>query len=109
MNRWLIGAISVVLLTVGALLAVWPIAGDYDAAFQGACVRLGILMGAIWLAYPQARRIPPWIALAVLAAVAAIAIRPKHAAFIALPLLALYLALHPNTWQKFRGPRDGRR
>lgn len=69
MQRRKIGIIAIVLLCAAALLPLWP---DRSAALwqaQAACLRIGLIMGAWWLAYDELQRVPKWLAVAIPAAI----------------------------------------
>lgn len=56
-----LGWIALALL-LGAALAVWKSWGDdQESALAGSLMRLGILCGLFWLAWPDLRRLNPWI------------------------------------------------
>lgn len=92
MNRTAIGIIALVLLVGGAGLLIWPLDWDGNQALTAACLRVGIVMGAIWLAMPQLARLPGWLIQAVVVVAVVCAYRPRLALF-AVPLLLAYLAL----------------
>src|SRR6478752_1008195 len=53
MRRTTLGILSLVLLLVG-LIAVFRGPADGSASgFAGGCIRVGIVLGALWLALPQ--------------------------------------------------------
>ena len=54
---------------------VWPISGD--PYFGAIGVRAGLVLGALWLALPNIRKVPRWLpsALAIIAAV--LIVRPR--------------------------------
>src|SRR5438445_13583682 len=53
MRRTTLGILSIVLLIVG-LIAVFRGPADGSASgFAGGCIRVGIVLGALWLALPQ--------------------------------------------------------
>jgi hypothetical protein len=59
-------AILTLSMLLGALaIQLWSPDGTNSglAGFQGALVRMGILLAALWVAEPQLRRIPPWMIL----------------------------------------------
>ena len=63
--RWRIGAIALLLLTLAGYLA-WqeftsPHADNQPDQWLGAFVRMGIIMGAVWLAWPELRKLSPWL------------------------------------------------
>ena len=98
-QRTKVGLISLVLLLVSAALVVWPLSDPTThVAVQGACVRIGLIMAAIWLALPQLSVLPGWLVALVTLSAVIIAFRPKYA-IIAVPLVIAFLVLRP------RGPR----
>lgn len=56
-KRPLIGVITIICLTVAAVSAA---NGDWNTATTGAFVRVGLVMGAVWLAYPSIRHGQLW-------------------------------------------------
>jgi hypothetical protein len=95
MHRPTVGIIALVLLAGAAYFKVFPPPPDdsVQVGLEGACVRLGIVMGALWLALPQLAKFPWWIGVAVLLAVMIAVLASKPKLFIyALPILiALWL------------------
>jgi hypothetical protein len=64
MSRKALGVIAVFLLVIGGVTAVsWPTGGS-AAGFAGGCIRVGLVLGALWLALPQIQttlaRAPRW-------------------------------------------------
>ncbi len=95
MHRPTVGIIAVVLLVSAAALWAWPIDWDGNKALLGACVRIGTVMAAIWLAHPQLVRLPSWAPEVVVVVAIVVALRPKLIV-VALPLLLLLLWLRPR-------------
>jgi hypothetical protein len=93
MHRPTIGAITVGLFGIAAVL--WLIAPEHESTAALACVRVGIVMGVLWLAQPQLVMLPRWIALTILGAMAVVAWRPKALLF-ALPVLVLLAVMRPR-------------
>jgi len=64
MNRTLLGLIALVLLVVGGIAALRGPADGSAAGFAGGCIRIGLVLGALWLALPQilaaAHSLPRW-------------------------------------------------
>lgn len=91
MHRPTVGLIALILLAGAAYYRMFPPPPEdsVQVSLEGACVRLGIVMAALWLALPQLSRFPWWIGVAVLLAVivAVLASKPKLF-FYALPILA---------------------
>ena len=96
MRRLLIGIIALGLLLAAGLLYAQGLADENIVVLSG-CIRMGLVLGAIWLAYDQVAQIiqktPPWIAGAIGISLLVVVIRPR--ALLALgPLFAGALALH---------------
>ena len=53
-----------------------------------ACIRVGIMLGVLWLAYRDLQNIPAWMWTCLIVLMIVVAIRPR-AAFVILPTLAL--------------------
>jgi hypothetical protein len=77
----------------------------------GVCLRVGLVLGATWLAYPQlsrvAERFPPWLIGGFLLGALVVLIRPR-AIFAVLPILAAIAFLQFLGWL-FRPLPDARR
>ena len=90
MHRPTLGVISLILIIGGGILMLRPIDGD---SYLGAIgMRSGLVLGAVWLALPNIRRMPHWLlyALAVLAAV--LIVRPRLVLY-AFPVAAVVAIL----------------
>ena len=65
MNRNLLGIVAAILLVLGALTANFGPGGNEAKSFAGGCIRVGVVLGALWLALPQiiatAARMPGWL------------------------------------------------
>jgi hypothetical protein len=99
MNRTSLGITAAALLIIGAI-AVWRGPADGSAAgFAGGCVRIGLVLGALWLAMPQIMaflaRTPRWLLTAGVIGVVICAVRPM--------LLLLVIPVLGALW--FFGPR----
>jgi hypothetical protein len=53
MNRTLLGLIALVLLVVGGIAALRGPPDGSAAGLAGGCIRIGLVLGALWLALPQ--------------------------------------------------------
>jgi hypothetical protein len=64
MSRNALGVIAAVLLAIGGITAVNGPSGGSTAGFAGGCIRVGLVLGALWLALPTIRmtlsRLPGW-------------------------------------------------
>jgi len=95
MRRRLIGIIALLLL-LGALAShIWPLAGSFGAQLPGACLRVGAVLGAWWLAYEQLRRVPGWLWIALFVLAVVVAARPRVAVF-AIPIILALAILKPR-------------
>ena len=53
MNRKALGIAAALLLVAGAILWWRGPGGENALAFAFGCIRVGLVLGALWLAYPQ--------------------------------------------------------
>jgi len=91
----LIGIIALLLL-LGALASlIWPLAGSFGAQLPGACLRVGAVVGAWWLAYNELRRVPAWLWIALLSVAVVVAAKPRVAVF-AIPIILVLAILKPR-------------
>ncbi len=60
MRRHLLGIIALASLATAAITAWYPPLGPYQTA--GAMgLRIGLVLGALWLAWPDLHRLPGWV------------------------------------------------
>lgn len=90
-KRVLVGLIAVVCLSVSVVLLFFP----GNEGLQGACVRVGLLLGAFWLALPTRTRPAAWKGLAsnwiLLTAIVTAVFIPRAKAMF--PVLAVFIAI----------------
>ena len=93
----LIGIIALVLLLSAAAAWLWlpDDAGGWAASLHGACLRVGAVMGVLWLAYDDVRRIPPWFWPPLTALAVVLAVKPKLAIY-AVPIIVALAILRPR-------------
>ncbi len=91
-RRLILGLISIALLATGAILYFIQPASQGLDVFGAACVRVGVAMSALWLAYPDLQRIPVWMSGALLVVVAIVAVNPKLFSRLIVVVLVVYLA-----------------
>src|SRR3954467_15039157 len=64
MNRNALGIVAAVLLFLGGVTVVFGPGGGNSSGFAGGCIRVGLVLGALWLALPQilspAAHLPRW-------------------------------------------------
>jgi hypothetical protein len=87
-------AVITLVLFAGSL-ALRLFAGEERAALAFACLRMAIVLGAAWMAYPQMTALPRWLVLATGAVAIVAAIKPK-ALIVGLPILGALWALRPR-------------
>src|SRR5437870_11504816 len=65
MSRKALGIIAALLLAMGGITAVLGPGGNSATGFAGGCIRVGLVLGALWLALPQIQAalsgLPRWI------------------------------------------------
>ncbi|MBA2114846.1 hypothetical protein [Bremerella alba] len=98
-KRSQIGLIS--LTTLAATAAIWLFADDqsYYGPAQAALLRIGLVMGAVWIGFPQISKLPVWLATIGIVSVLAILLF-KKAAIVLIPLLILIWLLRPRPSKK---------
>ncbi|WP_235033228.1 hypothetical protein [Rubripirellula obstinata] len=96
MRRRLVLVISVVLLIVSAFVS-WQFGNDSTARFAAsASGRIGLVMAALWLAWPSLKRpaawLPPGIAVGLVVALAVVAAQPRLI-IVAVPAIGILFTL----------------
>ena len=93
MNRTSLGILALLLFGGGIYLALSPpSAAQSPAGFAAGCIRVGIVLGALWLALPQIMRslsrTPKWLLVASIIGIVACAVKPLLL-IVAIPMLGL--------------------
>ena len=101
-RRHILGLLGIAFLLSGlGLLLVKGASDNQWSMFASICVRVGLLLAAIWLAFPQvvglAKRFPPWLMAAVAISGLVIAARPRMI-FYAGPVIAAIAFLQFVGW-----------
>ena len=92
----LLGLIGLVFLAtgIGLLIAKGWNSDEWSMA-AGMCVRIGMTLGALWLAFPQlvdlTSRVSPWTLAAIVIGLLIVVARPRTILFVAPVLLAIGL------------------
>lgn len=98
LHRPTIGIVAVLLLLGSVALAIW-----YPSAagqlWMSACLRVGLVMGLLWLAYPQLSRLRPWLIMVAVAIVFAglLLARQPRVLLMALAILAVIMRFRPRS------------
>jgi len=100
MRRTLLGIVSLLFLAASGTIYFQGVTDD-NIFLLSVCQRVGIVLGAMWLAYDQvlklSRKSPSWMLGCIAACLLVIVVRPK-AIFIVAPLLALVMVLQFFGW-----------
>lgn len=102
MRRHAFGLIGIVFLIGAAIgLAQSGINDAQNSMLASILLRVGLVLGAIWLAYPQLeqlfQRVPPWLVAVVGLALLVVVVRPK-AIFAVAPILGAVAVLQFFGW-----------
>jgi hypothetical protein len=97
-RRQAIGIIAIVLLLAAAALCIWlPDQADEGLTLGalGAFVRVGAVMAALWLAYPDVKRLPAWLLAVIPLLLVILAWKPRWFLY-ALPIVIALVILKPR-------------
>ena len=95
MRRHAIGTIALLLLLVAGWFVIWPPTGPNSQDLEAACLRIGIVLGLIWLAYSHLERVPNWLWYTLPFALLALARRPQLLLLL-IPLAVVLAILRPR-------------
>lgn len=110
MKRLLLGIVSLLLVLTWLVLYLRADAGNWSSTMASACLRAGLVLGALWLAFPQVlqilSRLPVWM-MGLAGVGLLLMIRwPKSAVVVVPGMLALWV-LRPRSPRKPPGPGGG--
>ena len=89
-RRWLLGVLAALLLVAGASIVYAEPWGGEAKAMGAACLRVGIVLAATWLALPELGKVPKWMFVSLLVAVVVVVWRPATVVIVAPSLLLLW-------------------
>lgn len=95
MRRTILGILAIAFAVGGLLMLTIGPPGESYLMMGSSGLRIGLVLGAFWLAYPQLSYVPWWFVQALLVGALVIAIRPR-VAFIVLPLLVVVWLIRPR-------------
>lgn len=96
MNRTAVGLIALLLIVIGGITLVTRGVGDESTTpFAAGCIRVGLVLGALWLALPQITaffaRAPRWLLVASAIGLIIGAVKPWLLLIIVPVLIALWI------------------
>lgn len=102
MQRHLLAVLAIGLTVIGVVMLAAFGTGDSGKSMLGAaCLKVGLVLVALWLAFPQVlgvlRRWPPWILASVLVGGLIVILRPR-ALVLVLPILLVIGAIQLASW-----------
>ena len=106
LRRHLLGLIGLALVGIGLYFTAYPSAESSTEFLQGSCTKSGLVLLAIWLAFPHLDRLPSRLVTFGTLGLVLIAARPqilfslvRIGIFLA-PLLGVLWLLRPKTWKR---------
>jgi hypothetical protein len=100
-RRHALGLIALAMLAFAAVIFFWPALSLYQPA-AAMCLRVGLLLGVLWLAWPDLHRLPRWAWYAMPIAVVVLVYAQRILVFAAPTLvvaIAVYL-LYRRVWRQ---------
>jgi hypothetical protein len=94
MHRPTVGVLAIVVLLLGAILSLVGV-GDEAQAWGAGLVRVGLALGALWLALPELKRLPRWVLVAAAVLLVVLARFPKQF-FVAIVVAVAFAILRPR-------------
>ncbi len=92
MQRRIVGILALVLLAVGGLALASPADDGMRQNVAASCLRIGMVLGVLWLALPEfSRPASRWVFFALLVTIIVIASRPKLAVAAAVFMVGVLL------------------
>ena len=97
MQRYFLGILALLLTIGGALMWMRDSHNSvHESALAAACLKVGPVLGAMWLAFPQVlqllRRFPPALIAAIVIGFGTVIIRPRATAIV-IPVILVILPL----------------
>jgi len=101
MQRHAFGILALISLATGLYYQCLDAEG-FHQLIEGVTIRIGLVLGALWLAYPDLKKVPRWFYPVLLTAVAIVIIRPKLIVLVAPTVIAIWI-LTPRKSTKQKG------
>ena len=100
MRQTALGILAAILVAGAVYFSLWPPESENLRAWVlPACVRMGALSAALWMAWNDLQRLPPWLLSTTLTALALAALKPRLFLFI-LPLVVVLAIIRPRFGQR---------
>ena len=96
MRRHVLGILAIGFLALGGYFYIWPPLEGHKQFVHGSSMRIGIVLMAMWLAYPEIRQIPRWMYTVLFMAAAIVMIQPKAILVVIPALLVIWLLRKKN-------------
>ena len=90
MQRLAFGILALMFFAASAYLGIWA-SDDVEPFYYSILLRVGIVLAALWLAYPELLRIPPWMYGMLAVAVSAVMIQPRLIIIVAPMVVFIWL------------------
>jgi hypothetical protein len=95
-RRHAIGIIALVLMVIGGVLYFTPEKSSTLTDLEAACLRIGPLLAALWLAYDHLKRVPVWLWCTLPVIVLLAATRLRWMIWLLVPLIVAAAILKPR-------------
>ncbi len=100
MRQTTLGILAAVLVTGAIYFSLWPPESEGLRTWVlPACVRMGALTAALWVAWGDLQRLPGWILGTTLLALVLVAFRPRLFLFL-IPLIIVLAVIRPRIGQR---------
>jgi len=90
MQRHAFGILALIFFATSAYLGIW-LQDDVEPWFYSILLRVGIVLAALWLAYPELLRIPRWMYGVLAVAVSVVMIQPRFIVIVAPMVIFIWL------------------
>jgi len=96
MRHTVLGILAALLVTGAVYFSLWPPEQEGLRAWVlPACVRMGALTAALWMAWDDLQRLPQWLLGTAVTALVIVALRPRLFLFV-VPLVLILAIIRPR-------------
>ena len=93
LQRTLLGVLAILSMLGAVASWIWPPTQGMGLEWQAACWRFAPILGALWLAYYELKRVPWWLWLVLPVAIVIIVKWPRFL-LLSIPILILLILLN---------------